>query len=143
MDIRFVSSDRFLLRAPVLPRLRLRPTGSSAAEGVRERAGSPVVREAVAVASPALSEAVDKVLAGHELSESASRRLRGALTRYELRMAGRPTPFGLLAGVAVGGFADRAEARLGGSHRRHVHPDHAWLETWADELEADAEVLVL
>ncbi|HUQ54670.1 lantibiotic dehydratase [Lentzea sp.] len=109
---------------------------------MRERVESPMVREAVAVASPALTEAVDKVLAGHELSEPASRRLHTALARYELRMAGRPTPFGLLAGVAVGGFADRAEAWLGGAHRRHVHPDHAWLESWADELEADAEVVM-
>src|SRR6187551_3516776 len=135
MDTRFVSSDRFLLRAPLLPRLRMR---SLTADG--EHVVSPLVREAVAVASPALSEAVDKVLAGQE---PASRRLRSALARYELRMAGRPTPFGLLAGVAVGGFADRTEAKLGGSHRRHVHPDHAWLDNWAAELEADSEVLVL
>ncbi|HWO61335.1 MAG TPA: lantibiotic dehydratase [Umezawaea sp.] len=112
---------------------------SAAADGVHERVGCPMVREAVAVASPALSEAVDKVLAGQE---PASRRLRAALARYELRMAGRPTPFGLLAGVAVGGFADLAEAKLGSSHRRHVHPDHAWLDRWADELEADPAVLV-
>ncbi|MCS7479668.1 lantibiotic dehydratase [Umezawaea endophytica] len=138
MDIHFTSSDRFLLRAPVLPRLRLRPDPSST-NGVRERVEYPMVREAVAVASAVLIEAVDKVLAGQE---PATERLRGALARYELRMAGRPTPFGLLAGVAVGGFADRTEAKLGSSHRRHVRPDHAWLERWANGLEADAEVLV-
>ncbi|HEX7303790.1 lantibiotic dehydratase [Lentzea sp.] len=134
MDTRFTSSDRFLLRAPVLSRRHLR----AGADGV----ASPLVREAVAVASPALSEAMGRALAGHELSEAARRRLRHALARYELRMAGRPTPFGLLAGVAVGSFGDHLEAELGGDHRRHVHPDRAWLEGWAGELEADPEVLV-
>ncbi|MFD2420486.1 lantibiotic dehydratase [Amycolatopsis pigmentata] len=105
---------------------------------MRGRMESALLREAVAIASPALSAAIDKAPAGHE---SASRRLRGALARYQLRMAGRPTPFGLLAGVAVGRFADHAEAALGSAHRRHVHPDRAWLADWADELEADTEVL--
>ncbi|SDF39826.1 mRNA interferase HicA [Lentzea fradiae] len=137
MDTRFVASDRFLLRAPVLPRVRLRPSEA----GVRERVEAPMVREAVAVASPALSEAVGKLLAGHEPPDAAARRLRGALARYELRMAGRPTPFGLLAGVAVGRFAATADAGLGTHHRRHVHPDHGWLHEWATELEADPGVL--
>ncbi|MFD9697565.1 lantibiotic dehydratase [Lentzea sp. NPDC059081] len=134
MDTRFVAATRFLLRAPVLPRRCLHPGGEAPD-------GPGLLREAVAVASPALSGAWEKVLAGQDLPEPAARRLRTALARYELRMAGRPTPFGLLAGVAVGEFADRAEARLGAGHRRHLHPDHAWLETWADELEADREVL--
>lgn len=137
MDTHFVAADRYLLRAPVLPRARLRP----AETGVRERVEAPMAREAIALASPALIETVDRALAGHEPPEAAARRLRSALARYELRMAGRPTPFGLLAGVTVGRFADTAEAALGVHHRRHVHLDHGWLETWADEVEADPEVL--
>ncbi|MFD5830967.1 lantibiotic dehydratase [Lentzea sp. NPDC060358] len=134
MDVRFRSSDRFLLRAPVLPRRRL----GSAVTAVDD-ALDPLLREAVAVASPALTAALDKVLAGRA---PATGRLLAALTRYELRMAGRPTPFGLLAGVAVGEFAERAEAWLDGAHRRHVHLDQAWLDRWAGELEADLDVLV-
>ncbi|SFJ63591.1 mRNA interferase HicA [Amycolatopsis sacchari] len=137
MDTVFRCYPTFLLRAPLLPRHRLR-AAPTADDGMRERLGSPLLREAVAVASPALAAAADKVQAGQE---PASPRLRSALARYELRMAGRPTPFGLLAGVALGEFADHVDAVLGSAHRRHVQPDHAWLSDWADELEADAEVL--
>lgn len=140
MDSRFRCADRFLVRAPLLPRRRIRAAAPGRA-GMLERLGSALLREAVTLASPSLGAAVDKVLAGRELSESATLRLHRALTRYELRMAGRPTPFGLLAGVAVGGFADRADAVLGGAHRRHVRPDRAWVAEWLDEVEADTQFL--
>jgi hypothetical protein len=66
----------------------------------------PVLREAVASASPPLALRANRVGAGQGVPARQVRSAAVALARYQLRAAGRPTPFGLFAGVA--------EARLGG-----------------------------
>jgi len=50
-----------------------------------------------------------------------------ALARYQLRAAGRPTPFGLFAGVARARFGGSALARFGEAHRAAARCDAAWL----------------
>lgn len=65
------------------------------------------VADAVSVASPALAARVDAALEGQITSARQLRRTGESVVRYLLRMNGRPTPFGLFAGVAP--------ARFGGS----------------------------
>ena len=81
--------SRFLLRAPLLPISALKdPRGALLAH--------PLGRDAIALASPSLAEA-----AAGPKSQRTERSER-AINRYGRRAAYRPTPHGLLAGVAMG-----------------------------------------
>lgn len=111
-----VVDDELVIRTPLLAFstvLRLGGRDDSDAgsdERLRARAlalaADPLVREAIACASPSLCAALD---AGPPLDDGAVR----ALTRYLVRMASRPTLFGLLAGTSVGRFGDAAQLELG------------------------------
>jgi hypothetical protein len=106
----------------------------------------PEILEALFVASPSL---VDALAAWRE--DAASRRGRRAersLVRYLLRMAARPTPFGLLAGWSTGTFADSpapspesSEVRLTlaprAGYRRHTRLDMEVLLGLAEQLQRD------
>jgi lantibiotic biosynthesis protein len=54
----------------------------------------PVLREAVASASPPLAMRADRIAAGRGVPARQVRSAAVALARYRLRAAGRPTPFG-------------------------------------------------
>ncbi|MFC5721686.1 lantibiotic dehydratase [Streptomyces gamaensis] len=138
----FGCSATVLLRAAVRPARPL--TGP--AEGPRalaEAAGDPLLREAVALASPSLAAVLDKAAAGTPLSPKEIRRAARALAGYRLRMNGRATPFGLVAGVAAAGFAAAPAARWGSAHTKHAGPDLGWLHGVVDALESDPAVLAL
>ncbi|UJW30413.1 lantibiotic dehydratase [Saccharothrix sp. AJ9571] len=147
-----------LVRAPVhpakrAPEIRFGPEVEDGAAGarrlsryVRECVADPLVREAVAVSSPALLDRVEALDGSSERppDRAATQRMARALTAYRLRMATRATPFGLMAGVAVAEFAaDPADAkvRFGTDHRRAVRPDLGWLLGLVVEWEKRLEVL--
>ena len=93
----------------------------------------PLARTALAIGAEALVAAVRRD--GH------TDRLRAKLLRYEIRMATRPTPFGLFAGVGLVEWADRTDARL--AHpvvRTRARPDMGWLLGLVDELERDPAI---
>ncbi|TDD46280.1 hypothetical protein E1263_36825 [Kribbella antibiotica] len=85
------------------------------------------LREAVELSSPSLTTAVRKLLAAETPERGKLERAVLASSRYLLRMTGRPTPFGLLAGVAPVRFGESAKVRIGADHTRVVHADSAWL----------------
>ncbi|MFI5729078.1 lantibiotic dehydratase [Kribbella sp. NPDC051587] len=85
------------------------------------------LREAIELSSPSLTTAVRKLLAAETPDRGKLERAVLASTRYLLRMTGRPTPFGLLAGVAPVRFGESAKVRIGTDHTRVVHPDSGWL----------------
>ncbi|MEV5176660.1 lantibiotic dehydratase [Streptomyces flaveolus] len=85
------------------------------------------MREAVLVSSPSLAARLQMIEAGQDVSDKDSKKAARALTRYQLRMATRSTPFGLMAGVAVGTFGDDPSAVLGEHHRKRAEPDRKWL----------------
>lgn len=88
-----IAADRALLRARLL-----------------EVIARPEVRGAIFVASPSLDEGLarrERGDAGHQ-GESVP----PALVRYFLRMAARPTPFGLFAGCTVGAVERATELSL-------------------------------
>ncbi|GGL02920.1 hypothetical protein Sme01_19380 [Sphaerisporangium melleum] len=144
--------DTALIRLPVLPRDHIRRTrpGINAddmtddAAAMRRRladlVADPVVREAIAVSSRALAEQVDEALAGREIPPNRLGDLVNAVTRYLLRMATRPTPFGLMAGVAPARFGDDATAWLGTRHRKSARPDMGWLLSLVNRWECLPEV---
>ncbi|MFD0684444.1 lantibiotic dehydratase [Actinomadura fibrosa] len=107
------------------------PAGLASTEAMRRYlravAEVPGVREAVAVSSAGLDGALHKVVTGADVPAAGLRRAVLATTRYLARMTHRPTPFGLMAGVAAARFDAEPKFRLGGAHRKHVRADMGWL----------------
>ncbi|MGC4851884.1 lantibiotic dehydratase [Micromonospora sp. DT4] len=101
------------------------------------------VAEAISHASPDLAGAVRS----HCAAESAAldvrkvQRSMRAVLRYVLRMTGRPTPFGLLAGVATAAFGARPGAAWAASHYAVAAPAAGWLTEVITDLECDPHVL--
>ena len=98
-------ASRFVLRTPalpfdVLPRWGAAGDETRARDELRRWIVDPAIREAVFVASPDLDAAVAAWLERPDAPDARS--VERALVRYLSRMAGRATPFGLFAGVAVG-----------------------------------------
>lgn len=104
-------------------------------------ASDPVIREAIAVSSISLDGALDKIVAGGTVEP---KRLRGAAlsaARYLARISCRPTPFGLLAGVAPARFGAITKVRFGAGHRKRVWPDTGWLIRLVRGWETDDAVV--
>lgn len=146
----FRCADTLLFRAAIRP-----PEPPAADDGpgdgeadlrahLRTAAADDRLREAVALASPSLSRTLDAVLAGEPVRIKQLRRAVRALARYRLRMSGRATPFGTMAGVAAIGFAEgpgAAAVRWGEHHRKAVRPDMGWLTEVVARLEREPAVL--
>jgi thiopeptide-type bacteriocin biosynthesis protein len=164
----FSCADFAMLRAPVHPVRRLRDACPEVAEGtaderrhlvdyLRRGAADPLVREAVTVSSASLGRVLDRVLnpaadasAATPPSLAGLRRAVRALTAYRVRMATRPTPFGLMAGVSAVTFMDGPDSdgrdcgvkvRFGTEHRRAVRPDRQWLTALLTDWEQQPQVL--
>ncbi|MFJ8477911.1 lantibiotic dehydratase [Kitasatospora sp. NPDC094011] len=165
----FRCADTALLRASVLPRKRFDTTrtefpaagpGESAesAELIRlldRLASDRELRDAVALASPSLDRLLTEVRDGRPVEPKRLRKALLALSRYLLRAASRPTPFGLFSGVAavhIGGGptaetdarlgdARLGSARLGDGHRVAARPDMGWLTAVLAELELRPDTL--
>ena len=103
----------------------------------------PALCEALELASPSLSDALARVQAGeHErLRMRGLRRAALAALRYEIRMATRPTPFGIFAGVAQGSFGARTAIAAGAAHRTRTRVDMEWLLRIVHRLEREPAVL--
>jgi len=113
---------------------------------LRRLLADPLLREAIEVSSGSLAGALDRIADGAPTSTPALRRAVFAITRYLLRAATRPTPFGLVAGVTMADFTDpatgpAAKVRVGPAHRRSAMADLGWLAELVVEWERDPTVL--
>ncbi|KOU42911.1 lantibiotic dehydratase [Streptomyces sp. WM6378] len=139
----FTAAEPVLLRAPARPvpehpDTPAGPADADLAAYVAEAAADPLFREAIEVSSPSLAQVLAR---DAPPTGDALRRAATAVGRYRLRMTTRPTPFGLLAGVALARFGDSASARWGERHRAAVRPDLGWLASVVDRLHQDPAVL--
>ncbi|HEX7841176.1 MAG TPA: lantibiotic dehydratase, partial [Kofleriaceae bacterium] len=100
----------------------------------------PEVREAIFLASPGLEAS----LCTWERDPEGRRgqQIERALFCYLARMASRPTPFGLFAGVSVGAIGDHTRLALDGpaSCRRRTWLDIGYLVALADAIGPRREV---
>ncbi|MEU9028504.1 lantibiotic dehydratase [Streptomyces sp. NPDC048383] len=99
---------------------------------IQEMAKDDFFRESVAVSSTSLASALDKVQRRAAMSRKNLLSAAVSLTRYFLRITGRPTPFGLHAGVAEVRTGDRARAVFTGTAQKAVRLDAGWLAGAAD-----------
>ncbi|ELS58887.1 hypothetical protein STVIR_0140 [Streptomyces viridochromogenes Tue57] len=115
------------------------PGDSTIASHIRMLSRNPVLTEAIAVSSSALSDALRQISEGPVPRRKKLIRAAISATRYALRITGRPTPFGLYAGVTLA--ADKAPRRETPSRspepvqwRKQPRFDAEWLDavtrTW-------------
>jgi len=158
-----VASGFFVLRTPLLPFDDFEtwgrgleaagdvddPPGLEAAlardrdllrERLRALLDRPELRDALFVASPKLSAAID-AWRGDPDSERG-RSTEEALVAYLSRAAARPTPFGLFAGSTVGTIDAKTSLTLGpvAAYERHSRLDTGYLSAVAQTLVSDAAV---
>jgi len=142
----FSPAGFFVLRTPLLPfeelsrwgegleAPRVPPTSPELEPALRRDRASlrarlgellrrPEVHEALFVASPSLHECLG--LWAREPESERGEKAERSVVRYVLRMAGRPTPFGLFAGCSVGELGERTRLRMGprASYQRHTRLD--------------------
>ncbi|MFD2082927.1 lantibiotic dehydratase [Actinopolymorpha cephalotaxi] len=128
--------DWFVVRAPLLPIDSYERLAGDTAGGAASSVADPLVRRALDVASPDLLRALESGAGGRSTPAA-----RSALLRYLIRMSTRPTPYGLFAGVGVGGWGDQTTLALGPTARpTRTRPDMGWLTRWMLALESDPEV---
>lgn len=87
----------------------------------------PHTDQAISLASSPLAARIGQLLAGREIPERQVRSITGTVVRYLVRSAGRPTPFGLFAGVAPVTLGPDTAVAFGAAHRPRVRADAAWL----------------
>jgi len=138
-------SGFFVLRTPLLPMEEWLALCASAHDPTRLRAAlralvnQPDIREALFVASPDLEATLD--VWDQQPDSERGRRIQRSLLRYVARMATRPTPFGLFAGVSVGSLGDHTTVALAPRERyqRHTRLDSGYLDELAHVLSEDQE----
>ncbi|MFD4413320.1 lantibiotic dehydratase [Streptomyces sp. NPDC058476] len=133
----FTASNPVLVRMASLPTGYLspffrttgvgQPTEAELVAYVKNLAKNPVLREAIRLSSTSLDGLLAKVDEGEKISEKRLLKAAVSLTKYALRITGRPTPFGIFAGVAAGRFENSTEVTVGAGHRKSVRPDAGWL----------------
>ncbi len=101
----------------------------------------PDLAEAVRQASPSLGDSVDAVRAGHTVGGKQIRGATLSTARYLLRSIGRPTPFGLFAGVAPVTLGITTQARWGEDHRAVARVNTEWLADVIARAEGCPELL--
>ncbi len=120
--------------------------GSGRSSGEQERWLREVwadrrLAEAVELASPALALSIADLLAAERPAAERVRRAALSTARYILRAQGRPTPFGLFAGVQAAAVGGAARADWGTGDCRNTRVPAARIAEEIDHLERCPEVL--
>ncbi len=118
----------------------IRADAQTVQERLRALVASPVIQEALLTGSPDLFRAIPRWQRAPESKKG--QRAQARLLRYLTRMATRPTPFGLFAGVALGYVGPEMDVRVGplGQNRKRTRPDMQWLLYLVRSLEERPEV---
>jgi thiopeptide-type bacteriocin biosynthesis protein len=101
----------------------------------------PGFADAIGFASGAFAANVEAVLEGRAGDAKRVRRVTVSVLRYLLRSLGRPTPFGLFAGVGAVQVGGEVQAAWGMRHRLLVRADMLWLDDVIERLEATPGIL--
>jgi hypothetical protein len=101
----------------------------------------PIVNEAVLVGSPNLFQAIPRWK--QNPGNKQGRRAQTKLLRYIIRMATRPTPFGIFAGVALGRIGPTTNIKIGAleQHQKRTRPDMQWFLYLIRDLEQRPDVV--
>jgi thiopeptide-type bacteriocin biosynthesis protein len=130
-----------MLRAAILP-LRSTPAWwptlsdlGSCRTWLRAAWALPGFADAARYASRSFAALVEAVLNEEITDAKQVRRVTLSAIRYLLRTVGRPTPFGLFAGVAPIRVGGDVQVAWGGDHRALIRADTLWLDDVVERLE--------
>lgn len=101
----------------------------------------PGFADAARYASTPFAQQIDAIIDGQQVDPRRLRTITLSAMRYLLRATGRPTPFGLFAGVAPATVADTARVRWGRHHRPMVRAGTVWLHELIVRLETMPQLL--
>ena len=136
-----VPSGFFHLRTPLLPADRFDAVAAGGGATLSVLAAQAPVAEALYLASPGLVHRWRSFVDRTEAPGPTLAAIERAVAAYVVRMATRPTPFGLFAGVATGRVA--GETRLDvppvKAHQRRSRIDAGVLAEVAEAVERDAD----
>ncbi|HVE73423.1 MAG TPA: lantibiotic dehydratase [Thermoanaerobaculia bacterium] len=109
-------------------------------ERLRKIVARPEIAEALFLGSPDLFETLEQWRRDPESKKG--KKTEQALVRYFLRMASRPTPFGLFSGCTAGRTGDRTRLVLGerSAYRRYSRLDMDYLFALCEHLSRDPEI---
>ncbi|HLP57300.1 MAG TPA: lantibiotic dehydratase family protein, partial [Candidatus Deferrimicrobium sp.] len=138
-NIPYQNFSSFILRSPLFSFNFLEPLISGIStpeEKLLEVCRLPAVDEAIFLASPDLHVQMKEWLDGGLKDAKKRERLHYGLMRYILRMATRPTPFGLFAGFSLGKWAGEGHIELPEQslYERHTRLDMNYLCALAQDL---------
>ena len=132
----FIPASFFLLRSPFWSRQRAEEFlhETSKIDSLLEIYGRErIFQEAIAIASPSLSQTIEKI---------DSENLSTILFKYGVRMASRATPFGLFSFVGIGRWAEKPHAFINlEAIQKKVRPDMSWVFTLLQNLYEDVRIL--
>lgn len=137
--ISYQNFSSFILRSPLFSFDFLEPLISgtqTSEEALMEACRLPAVDEALFLASPDLHSQMKVWLEGKLTDKKKRENLHYGLTKYLLRMATRPTPFGLFAGYSIGKWEKEGKVELPEQSRyeRHTRMDMNYLCALAQNL---------
>lgn len=109
-------------------------------ERLREIIERPEIAEALYLATPDLTDTLEQWK--RDPDSKKGKKTEQALVRYFLRMASRPTPFGLFSGCTAGRVGDRTRLSLPprSAYRRHSRLDMDYLFALCEQLTDDPAV---
>ncbi|WP_428228696.1 lantibiotic dehydratase family protein [Flavobacterium sp.] len=114
LDYKILPFDEYVLRTPLLPlSLYLDTIENYSETKAKEMYQTPLIREAIHLASPDLIKELDKwVKNDSHLSDGKAKKLEITFLKYLARMSSRCTPFGLFAGCSMGRIATETKIIL-------------------------------
>ncbi|MFE0654582.1 lantibiotic dehydratase [Streptomyces sp. NPDC059534] len=95
---------------------------------------------ALRAASPQLVACVERILVDDQVDPKRIQKATSSIAGYVLRATGRPTPFGLFAGVATAREGSAASI-IGADHQAVGRPDTLWVDHVRRDLEGRPDVL--
>jgi len=131
--------SKYVLRAPLFPLsffYTLTANTSISENDLQEACQSPIIKEALFLASPSLYKEFEKWMNGEIKQQEDKERICYTLLKYISRMSSRCTPFGLFAGTALGTFDTETAIQLfsNDQHHRHTRLDMNYLVALSQDL---------
>ena len=133
--------NRYLLRTPIFAFSFFEKLTSqwNISEGEFQKlCSTPLIREALFLASPLLLRRIDKWLDGDLKDEKKIEKIKLSVFKYLTRASTRPTPFGLFAGCSIGAISNCTDIKVKQSEiNKKTRLDMTYLVRLSNDLSAN------
>lgn len=145
LKTRYRHFSNFVFRTPLFPLsffVELTKKDNISENELLKTANSPIVREAIFLASPEFYKAFEKWLSKEIVDKKKKQRVQESVLKYLSRMSARCTPFGIFAGTAVGSISDASSILLNSyeDNHRHTRLDMNFLVAFSQDLTRETTI---